>query len=116
MLQFGVFTILMVLTVPAAWMHYQTIVILPMFALLLLAHARGGLPRWQAALLAAAYALIAYGNQWSFYDGTIMGLLTVLGVSYKFYGLLLLLAVVIARLHTPTDIEYPTQEPIAEQP
>jgi hypothetical protein len=47
-----------------------------------------GLPR--AAVLALSFALIAYGNQWSFYDGTIMGVLTIAGSSYKFYGMLLL--------------------------
>jgi hypothetical protein len=97
-LQFGLFVVLMVLTVPAAWMHYQTIVILPFFGLLLYAAERGSVPRWRAALLGIAYALIAYGNQWSFFDGTVMGGLTVLGVSYKFYGLLLLAVVIVACL------------------
>lgn len=83
----------MVLTVPAAWMHYQTIVIVPFFALLLYTAERDGLGQWQAALLGMAYALIAYGNQWSFYTGAMMGGLTILGVSYKFYGLVLLLVV-----------------------
>lgn len=99
LLQFGLFPLLMVLMVPAAWMHYQTIVILPFFAVLLYSAANNdGLPRWRAALLGIAYALIAYGNQWSFFNGSITGALTFLGVSYKFYGLLLLLAVVVACL------------------
>ena len=51
-----------------------------------------------AVLLALSFALIGYGNQWSYYDGTIMGVLTVLGVSYKFYGMLLLGGVVCATL------------------
>ncbi len=94
MLQYGSFIILMVLTVPAAWMHYQAIVILPFFALLLYsASGEDGFPRWRAALLGIAYALIAYGNPWSFYSGTIMGVLTFAGVSYKFYALVLLLTV-----------------------
>ncbi|NJN15620.1 MAG: hypothetical protein HC822_04655 [Oscillochloris sp.] len=42
--------------------------------------------------------MIAYGNQWSFYDGTITGLLTVIGVSYKFYGMLLLGGVMLLEL------------------
>ena len=44
----------------------------------------------RAALLAIGFALAGYGNQWSYYDGTIMGVLTIVGVSYKFYGMLLL--------------------------
>ncbi len=106
MLQFGVFLILMVLTAPAAWMHYQTIVLLPFFALLLYsATSEQGLPRWRAALLALAFGLIAYGNPWSFFSGTITGHLTFLGVSYKFYALVLLLVVSVACL-----LDRPPQE------
>ncbi len=96
-LQYGQFLLLMVLVVPAAWMHYETLLFVPFAALLL--HLRPGgtsLPR--AAALAAAFALIGYGNQWSFYDGTVMGVLTVAGVSYKFYGMLLLGGVIVAEL------------------
>jgi hypothetical protein len=88
-LQYSQFALAMVLAVPAAWMHYETLLFLPFAALLV--HARDhriGLTR--AALLAISFALAAYGNQWSYYDGTVMGVLTVLGVSYKFYGMLLL--------------------------
>jgi len=88
-LQYGMFLLLMVLTVPAAWMHYETLLFIPFAALLLhLRERQVPLPR--ATLLALSFALIAYGNQWSFYDGTIMGALTIAGVSYKFYGMLLL--------------------------
>jgi hypothetical protein len=96
-LQYGAFGLAMVLTVPAAWMHYETLLFLPFVALLL--HARDrqiGLSR--AALLAISFALAGYGNQWSYYDGTVLGLLTVLGVSYKFYGMLLLGGVLAATL------------------
>jgi hypothetical protein len=96
-LQYGAFGLAMVLTVPAAWMHYETLLFLPFVALLL--HARDrqiGLTR--AALLAISFALAGYGNQWSYYDGTVLGVLTVLGVSYKFYGMLLLVGVLAATL------------------
>jgi len=96
-LQYSQFALVMVLTVPAAWMHYETLLFLPFAALLL--HARDrqiGLTR--AALLAISFALAGYGNQWSYYDGTVLGVLTVLGVSYKFYGMLLLGGVLAAAL------------------
>lgn len=98
-LQYSVFLILMVLVVPAAWMHYETLLFIP-FALLLgyTAQRRVSLPR--AVALALAFALIGYGNQWSFYDGTVMGVLTIAGVSYKFYGMLLLGGVLAATLLT----------------
>jgi hypothetical protein len=88
-LQYGLFALVMVLTVPAAWMHYETLLFLPFAALLL--HARDReIGLITAALLALSFALVGYGNQWSYYDGTIMGVLTIVGVSYKFYGMLLL--------------------------
>lgn len=88
-LQYGQFLLLMVLVVPAAWMHYETLLFVPFAALLL--HERERLiSPGHAAALALSFALIAYGNQWSFYNGTVMGMLTTLGVSYKFYGMLLL--------------------------
>jgi hypothetical protein len=104
MLQFGVFVVLMVLVVPAAWMHYQTIVVVAFLGLLLYT-AEFGMSRWMAALAGLSYALIAYGNQWSFYANKIMGGLTVLGVSYKFYGLVLLLIVIVAALFD--EVEQP---------
>jgi uncharacterized membrane protein len=88
-LQYGQFLLLMVLVVPAAWMHYETLLFVPYAALLLhLRDRRIGLGR--AVALAASFGLVAYGNQWSYFDGTVMGALTVAGVSYKFYGMLLL--------------------------
>jgi hypothetical protein len=98
MLLFGLFLVIMVGAAPAAWMHYQTITILSFFAVLLTAAHQGGMVRWQAALFGIAYALIAYGNQWSFYNTKVPGGLTVLGISYKFYGLVLLFVVIVALL------------------
>lgn len=105
-LQVGLFAILMVLFVPAAWMHYQTITLLPMFAVLLFA-ATEGLHRWQAALFGGAYALIAFGNQWSFYDSAMLDVLTVLGTSYKFYGVVLLTVVIVSCLLRPQPAAMP---------
>jgi hypothetical protein len=96
-LQYSVFLLLMVLIVPAAWMHYETLLFVPFGALLL--HLRDrmvALPR--TAALALGFALIGYGNQFSFYTGTVMGILTIAGVSYKFYGMLLLGSVLAAIL------------------
>lgn len=88
-LQYGLFLLLMVLCVPAAWMHYETLLVVPFAALLLeLRERQVALPF--AVALGLSFGLIAYGNQWSFYSGVVMGVLTVLGVSYKLYGMLLL--------------------------
>ncbi len=88
-LQYSMFLLLMVLASPAAWMHYETLLVVPFGALILHLRERS-VSLLYATLLAISFALIAYGNQWSFYDGTIHGILTIVGVSYKFYGMLLL--------------------------
>jgi hypothetical protein len=96
-IQYSLFIILMIMAVPAAWMHYHAAAILP-FAVLLCYYGRSGMPLGRALALALAYALISYGNQWSFFNGTLLGGLSMLGLSYKFYGLLLLFGVSVATL------------------
>ncbi len=95
-LQFCLFLLLTVLAVPAAWMHYETVLILVFAAVLL--HGDAPLPMGRAIALATAYALIAYGNQWSFTESAISGGLGVLGYSYKFYGQMLLLGIISAEI------------------
>ncbi|MEI6776316.1 MAG: glycosyltransferase family 87 protein [Chloroflexales bacterium] len=95
-LQFSLFLLLTVLAVPAAWMHYETVIILVFAALLL--HSDAPLPLGRAIALVTAYALIAYGNQWSFTESAISGGIGVLGYSYKFYGQMLLLGIIIAEI------------------
>lgn len=88
-LQYGVFLLLMVLAVPAAWIHYQTILVIP-FSVLLLHVRERRIALSYAVIVALSFALVAYGNQWSFYDGNVHTVLTMIGTSYKFFGLLLL--------------------------
>lgn len=93
-LQFAIFSVVMVLAVPAAWMHYSTITILA-FVMLAWYSADHPLPLGKAVLLTLSFALIAYGNQWSFFDGTQNPGLPFLALSYKFYGLVLLWGVMV---------------------
>lgn len=93
-LQFAIFSVVMVLAVPAAWMHYSTITILA-FAMLAWHSADRPLPLGKAVLLALSFGLIAYGNQWSFFDGTQNPGLPFLALSYKFYGLVVLWSVMV---------------------
>jgi len=96
-LQFSIFSVVMVLAVPAAWMHYATITILA-FTMLVWYVADYSFSMWQAALLALAFSLIAYGNQWSFFTGDRHPGLPALALSYKFYGLVLLWGIMVQQL------------------
>lgn len=87
--QYGLFLLLMVLAVPAAWMHYQTLLVVTFSALLIHLRERR-VALGYAVALALSFALISYGNQWTFFGGDVVGALTVAGVSYKLYGMLLL--------------------------
>lgn len=115
-LQYGMFLLLMVLASPAAWMHYETLLIVPFGALILHLRERTvTLP--YAVVLALSFALIAYGNQWSFYDGTVHGVLTIAGVSYKFYGMLLLGGVlVVEALREPVPAFLPRLARVIARP
>lgn len=96
-LQFSLFAVVMVLAVPAAWMHYATITILTLVVLVWYA-AEQPFTLGKASLIALAFALIAYGNQWSFFNGTRNPGLPALALSYKFYGLLVLWSLVVTLL------------------
>ena len=88
-LQYAAFVVLMVFAVPAAWMHYQTI--LSVVFLWLLYHLRQQtLSVRHAWVIGLSYGLIAFGNQWSFNNRIDYGFITTIGVSYKFYGMVLL--------------------------
>ncbi len=95
-LQFSLFIVLMIMAVPTAWMHYHTITIF-VFAMFIL-FADDHIPLAQVIILSAAYALLSYGNHWSFFNDDVMSKLSILGYSYKFYGLLLLYALTAHRL------------------
>lgn len=93
-LQYSLYLLLMVLAIPVAWMHYQTLLLIPFGVLLYHLRARFvSLP--YSVLFALSFALIANGSKWSFYYGVVNGILTIAGVSYKFYGMLLLGAILI---------------------
>ncbi|HSH79867.1 MAG TPA: glycosyltransferase family 87 protein [Herpetosiphonaceae bacterium] len=97
MLQFSSLAVVMPLAIPAAWMHYETSIVLPLVALVwhVVDHP---LPRRRAFWVALAFGLIAFGNQWSFFNGTRHPGLPELGLSYKGFGLVLLWLVTLTSL------------------
>jgi hypothetical protein len=95
---FGVFLVVMVLAVPAAWIHYETVTIVT-FLLVVWSAAERPLTTALGLAVSLAFGLIAYGNQWTFYDGSPRPGLTALGLSREFYGLLLLWSAALAAAH-----------------
>jgi hypothetical protein len=102
MLQFSGLAIVMSLAVPAAWMHYMTATILVFVALVWTAADRP-LNSRQAFAIGLAFSLIAYGNQWSFFDGTRHPGLPEFALSYKGYGLTVLWLVLVLNLARVLD-------------
>jgi len=88
-LQYALFIMLMVIAIPVAWIHYATILILPM--LLLLNHYRTQeLSLTRSLIVIVSYGLIAFGDQRSFNYMYDVGVVTLFLSSYKFYGMALL--------------------------
>ncbi|MFM2032669.1 MAG: hypothetical protein RLZZ297_1434 [Chloroflexota bacterium] len=91
-LQYGMFVVVLVCAVPAAWVHYQTVLVA--VVLWLAEHLRTRrLSVCAAYVTATALAVLGFGNQWSFHSRADYGVLTTAGVSYKLYALLVLLGV-----------------------
>jgi hypothetical protein len=93
-LQYCLFVLLMLIGVPAAWMHYHTAAII-CFAVLILRNEATGWSLKQAMGFGVAYAFVAYGNHLSFADSAISEGLGVVGYSYKLYGLLLITGLIL---------------------
>lgn len=92
-LGYGLWVTAMLLALPAAWMHYQVVVIVPLLQAFVLAEERtDGLPWPATACFALAWALLAHGNLWTFYGSELYGPYWQLILSYKLFGLLLLYA------------------------
>lgn len=99
---FGLWIVTMLVILPIAWMHYQAILLIPFYQVLVRIElwgqsAAGTQPGnhlsdyWRSLLLyTLAWMLLCYGNQWTFFDRTMHGPVWALLLSYKLYGLLLL--------------------------
>lgn len=89
---FGLWTVTLLVILPIAWMHYQAILVLPLYQLFVRLEQQQATLDWRTLLfLSVAWLLLCFGNQWTFfdrvlYDGSYWSLL----LSYKLYGLLLL--------------------------
>lgn len=84
----------MLIVLPVAWIHYQTLLLIPLYVVFVQAERSGGL-RWSRAVpLVMAWALLCFGNQWTFFDRVMYGPFWQFILSYKLYGLVLLFGVI----------------------
>jgi hypothetical protein len=100
-LEYGFFLTGLLLAIPAAWIHYETVLLLPFLALIFKYGPSVAQHRILVFTVATSYLLITFGNAWSFgplvgplnlpvYTGTVHQGLWKLVLSYKFYGVVLL--------------------------
>jgi hypothetical protein len=88
---FGIWIVAMLIVIPIAWIHYQTILLLPMYQLFVRLDRDPQRLRWQTlALYSLAWMLLCYGSHWAFFDQTYHGPVWGLVLSYKLYGMLFL--------------------------
>ncbi|MDP9314891.1 MAG: DUF2029 domain-containing protein [Chloroflexota bacterium] len=88
---FGLWMVTMLMLLPAAWIHYQVILLIPFYqAFVRSEHSPDDVAWHSLVLYALAWLLLCYGNQWTFFDNKLHGPIWSLVLSYKFYGLLLL--------------------------
>lgn len=93
-LAYALLIVTMLMILPASWIHYQTILLIPLYVVMVAVERRGSLPWSRAVPLALACGLLYFGNQWAFYGRTLYGPFWQLILSYKLYGLLLLFAAI----------------------
>ena len=90
-LRLGVLVWLAALVPTYVWSHQVAPALVAVLALLLgLSRATDQAPRWQLSLFALAYAVLAYGDRYSFFSSEAVGLAR-LGASYHFIATLALL-------------------------
>jgi hypothetical protein len=96
-LQYGLFMILMVVAIPVAWIHYTTLLIM-VFIMIWWHFYDRLLPLGVFGVIGMSYALIAFGNYKSFGYPEYYGFITLLMMSYKFYGIVLLTGLIFYEL------------------
>jgi hypothetical protein len=106
---YGLWIVALLLILPAAWIHYEALLLIPFFQAFVLARDREQGLAWPAvACYTLGWALLAHGNLWTFFDRSLHGPFWQLVLSYKFYGMLLLYGAIVlagAREHSVTKRE-----------
>ncbi len=88
---FGLWIVTMLMLLPAAWIHYQVLLLIPFYQAFVRLDRAPDRFSWHSLFCyGLAWFLLCYGNQWTFFDGMFHGPIWALILSYKFYGLLLL--------------------------
>jgi hypothetical protein len=126
---FGLWIVAMLFILPAGWIHYQTVLLIPFYQLLVRAESKpGSVSRPALLLYGLAWFLLCFGDQWTFLNrdvggpawellarGDFSALAALLLMSYKFYGLILLWGT-IALDHSARLAALPAQEQLRTRP
>jgi hypothetical protein len=92
---FGLWIVSMLIILPSAWMHYEVLLLIPLYQLLVRLEREPQRWSWRTVtLIVLAWSLLCYGNQWTFFNRTFHGPVWALLLSYKLYGMLLLWAAI----------------------
>lgn len=86
-LGFALLLVTMLLSLPAAWLHYETILVLPLVLFLVRARDWGTIPFRALAPAGLALGLLTFGNVWSVFQREVYGRFWQLLLSYKMYGM-----------------------------
>ncbi len=107
---FGLWIVALLIVLPAAWMHYEAILVIPLYQWLVrLERAPQSQPWSVLVLYGLGWALLAAGNQWTFFDRIYYGPIWSILMSYKLYGLLLLWFAIAFDPSALVDV--PTEQP-----
>jgi hypothetical protein len=93
-LAYALLVVTLLIILPAAWIHYQMLLVIPFYLLIVHVERMEGISWSRAVPLAIAWGLLCFGNQWTFYGRTLYGPFWQLILSYKLYGLILLFLVI----------------------
>ncbi len=109
---YSLLIVAMLIVLPVSWIHYHTVLLIPLYVVFAHLEQAERLEWSRVVPLALACALLCFGNQWTFFDRTLHGPFWQLVLSYKLYGLLLLLLAIglpaRSRRHGDLRIEAPS--------
>lgn len=105
----GLLIVTMLLVLPAAWIHYETLLVLPLVLVFVYGREHHTVPLKIIAPIGFAFGLLCFGNAWSVFLRTVYGRFWQLLLSYKLYGMAFLwIGLALLLDHRPATPPQPT--------